>query len=114
MARKQLARLSPSAGERHEWESFLGLVSILDLSEVDSVLYQQCRAAAWRLRKRQAVNGEDLRLVRGLQFKGKFELLLARLVRESILEPIVEQPFVSVSRRIGRIRSRLPWVSRER
>src|SRR5215831_10978473 len=93
MARKQLERRFPSAGERHEWESFLGLVPILDLSEVDPVLYQWCLAAAWRSRKRHAVNGEELRRASGLQFKGKFELLLARLVRESILEPIVEQPF---------------------
>ena len=93
MARKQLARSSPYAGARREWESFLGLVPILDVSAVDPVLYQRCLAAVWRLRKRRAVSGEELRQACGLQFEEKFEFLLARLIRESILEPIIEQPF---------------------
>jgi hypothetical protein len=79
----------------HEWQSFLGLLPVLDLQPMDPVLYQRCQTAVWRSRN-SAISRTDLQQAAGLGFQAEavnFDLLLARLVREEILEPIVLSPF---------------------
>jgi hypothetical protein len=85
----------PSAELRYEWQSFLGLVPVLDLQPMDPVLYQRCLTAVWRSRK-SAISRTDLQRAVGLAFQEEpldSDLLVARLVREGILEPIVLSPF---------------------
>src|ERR1700691_904396 len=84
-----------SAELRYEWQSFLGLLPVLDLRPIDPALYQRCLTAVWRSRK-SAIGRTDLRQAAGLAFQEEtldFDLLVARLVREGILEPIVSSPF---------------------
>jgi hypothetical protein len=84
-----------SAELRYEWQSFLGLLPVLDLQPMDLVLYQRCLTAVWRSRK-SAISRTDLQQAAGLGFQEEtldFDLLVARLVREGILEPIVSSPF---------------------
>jgi hypothetical protein len=84
-----------SAELRYEWQSFLGLLPVLDLQPMDPVLYQRCLTAVWRSRK-SAISRTDLQRAAGLVFQEEtldFDLLVAQLVRERILEPIVSCPF---------------------
>jgi hypothetical protein len=84
-----------SAELRYEWQSFLGLLPVLDLRSMDPVLYQRCLTAVWRSRK-SAISRTDLRQAAGLAFQEEtldFDLLVAQFVRERILEPIVSSPF---------------------
>ncbi|HXI43620.1 MAG TPA: hypothetical protein VNH83_26795 [Bryobacteraceae bacterium] len=84
-----------SAELRYEWQSFLGLLPVLDLRLIDPVLYQRCLTAVWLSRK-SAIGRTDLQQAEGLGFQAEavdFDLLVARLVREGILEPIVSSPF---------------------
>src|ERR1700726_2795289 len=84
-----------SAELRYEWHSFLGLLPVLDLRPMDPVLYQRCLTAVWLSRK-NAIGRTDLQHAVGLTFETKtvaFDLLLAQLVREEILEPIISSPF---------------------
>jgi len=84
-----------SAELRYEWQSFLGLLPVLDLRPMDPVLYQRCQTAVWRSRK-SAISRTDLQQSAGLAFKQgtlDFDLLVAQLVREGILEPIISSPF---------------------
>jgi hypothetical protein len=84
-----------SAEFRYEWHSFLGLLPVLDLRSMDLVLYQRCLTAVWRSRK-SAISRTELQQVAGLAFKEgtlDFDLLVAQLVREEILEPIISSPF---------------------
>jgi hypothetical protein len=62
---------------------------------MDPVLYQRCLTAVWRSRK-SAISRTDLQQAAGLGFQAEtldFDLLVAQLVREGILEPIVSSPF---------------------
>jgi len=62
---------------------------------MDPVLYQRCLTAVCRSR-RSAISRTDLQRAAGLAFQEEtldFDLLVARLVREGILEPIVSSPF---------------------
>ena len=80
---------------RYEWHSFLGLLPVLDLRPMDLVLYQRCLTAVWRSRK-SAISRTDLQQAAGLAFREEtldFDLLVAQLVREEILEPIISSPF---------------------
>ena len=84
-----------SAELRYEWQSFLGLLPVLDLRPMDPVLYQRCLTAVWLSRK-NAIGRTDLQQAAGLILETKtvaFDLLLAQLVREEILEPIISSPF---------------------
>jgi hypothetical protein len=84
-----------SAELRYEWQSFLGLLPVLDPQPMDPVLYQRCLTAVWRSRK-SAISRTDLQQAAGLAFRKEtldFDLLVARLVREGILEPIISSPF---------------------
>jgi hypothetical protein len=84
-----------SAELRYEWQSFLGLLPVLDLQPTDLFLYQRCQTAAWRSRK-SAISRTDLQQAAGLGFQAEtlgFDLLIAQLVRDGILEPIVSSPF---------------------
>jgi len=84
-----------SAELRYEWKSFLGLLPVLDLRPTDLVLYQRCQTAVWRSRK-SAISRTDLQQAAGLGFRAEtlgFDLLIAQLVREEILEPIISSPF---------------------
>ena len=85
-----------SADMRYEWQSFLGLLPLLDLRPVDPVLYQRCLGAVWLLRGKRTISRTALRRVAGLDFLPETldsDLPLAQLVREEILEPIVSSPF---------------------
>jgi len=71
------------------------LLPVLDLRPTDPVLYQRCQTAVWRSRK-SAISRTDLQQAAGLAFQEEtldFDLLVARLVREGILEPTVSSPF---------------------
>jgi hypothetical protein len=96
MAEKGLSDSGHRSAElRHEWQSFLGLLPVLDLRSMDSVLYQRCLTAVW-LSGKSAINRTDLEQAAGLGFQAEtvdFDLLLAQLVREEILEPIISIPF---------------------
>jgi hypothetical protein len=93
-----------SAELRHKWQSFLGLLPVLDLRPLDPVLYRRCLTAVWRSRK-SAISRTDLQQAVGLGFQADtvdFDLLLAQLVREEILEPIISSPFhFQIRRRNG-------------
>jgi len=81
---------------RYEWQSFLGLVPVLDLRPVDPILYQRCQAAVWRSRGKRTISRTELQQAAGLHFQEEtldFDLLVAQLVREEILEPILSSPF---------------------
>jgi hypothetical protein len=81
---------------RYEWQSFLGLVPVLDLRPVDPILYQRCQAAVWRSRGKRTISRMELQQVAGLHFQEEtldFDLLIAQFVRDGILEPIVSSPF---------------------
>src|SRR3984893_4319740 len=97
-----------SAELRYEWQSFLGLLPVLDLRPTDLVLYQRCQSAVWRSRK-SAISRTDLQQAAGLGFQAEtlgFDLLIAQLVRDRILEPIVSSPFHSQILRCN-------WTNRE-
>jgi hypothetical protein len=88
--------MSSAAEERREWQSFLGLLPILDVTPVDPVLHQRCLAAIWRVRARGLISRTDLRRHAGFEFGGEtmhLELAIARLVRERVIEPVVATPF---------------------
>ena len=85
-----------SAELRHEWHSFLGLLPVLDLRPVDPVLYQRCQTAVWRSRGKGTISQTELQQAAGLSFQAEtvdFDLLIAQLIRDGILEPIVSSPF---------------------
>ena len=80
---------------RYEWQSFLGMLPVLDLQPMDPVLFQRCLTAVWRSRK-SAISRTDLQRAVGVAFQEEtldFDLLVARFVREGILEPIASSPF---------------------
>lgn len=94
MRGKELAdTFMSSAEDRVEWQSFLGLLPVLDLSGIDPLSYQRCVAGVWRLQGRSIVSRQDLQRASGMEFEHQFELLLAQLVRDQVLEPIVSSPF---------------------
>ena len=80
----------------YEWQSFLGLLPVLDLRPVDPALYHRCLAAIWLWRGKRMISRAGLQRIAGLDFRAETldsDLLLAQLVREEILEPIVSSPF---------------------
>lgn len=86
----------PSVEERYEWQSFLGLLWVLDVSAVDPMLYQRCLRAAWQLREKSIISRRALINACGLGFHDpslELDLLLAALVRDEVLEPIPSAPF---------------------
>src|SRR5260370_41387697 len=95
MAEKGLSDTGQRSAElRYEWHSFLGLLPVLDLQPTDPVLYQRCLTAVWLSRK-SAISRTDLHQAAGLGFQAEavdFDLLLAQLVREEILEPVISSP----------------------
>ena len=97
MERKGLAdTVLSSVEERYEWQSFLGLLWVLDVSAVDPVLYQGCMTAAWQLREKSIISRRALMNACGLGFQNsslELDLLLAALVRDEVLEPIPSAPF---------------------
>ena len=67
----------------------------MDFRSIDPVLYQRCLTAVWHSRK-SAISRTDLRQAAGLGFQADtvdLDILLAQLVREEILEPIISSPF---------------------
>jgi len=96
MTEKGLSHAGHRCAElRHEWQSFLGLLPVLDLRPMDPVMYQRCLTAIWRSRT-SAISRTDLQQAVGLGFQAEtvdFDLLLAQLVCEEILEPIISSPF---------------------
>jgi len=71
------------------------MLPVLDLQPMDPVPYQRCLTAVWRSRK-SAISRTDLQQAAGLAFQEEtldFDLLVARFVREGILEPIASSPF---------------------
>ena len=96
MTDKGLADSGQRSNElRYEWQSFLGLLPVLDLQPTDPVLYQRCLTAVWLSRK-SAISRTGLHQAAGLGFQAEavdFDLLLAQLVREGILEPIISSAF---------------------
>ncbi len=97
MSKKDLTdAVLPSIEERHEWQSFLGLLPALDLSGVDPVLYQRCLVAVWQFRETARISRNALLQASGLGFHGpalECDLLLAALVGDEVIEPIVSSPF---------------------
>ncbi len=86
----------PSAEERHEWASFLALLPMFDLREIDSGQYQRCLRALSRWSNSGRISRDDLKVRAGLGFAGDalgVDVLLARLVRERVLTPIESRPF---------------------
>src|ERR1700692_426051 len=93
-----------SAEVRYEWQSFRGVPPVLDLRPTDLVLYQRCQTAVGRSRK-SSISRTDLQQAVGLGFQAEtlgFDLLIAQLVRDRILEPIVSSPFNFQIRRRNR------------
>ena len=82
-------RKSPDAEERREWQSFLGLMPMLDVGAVDPVLYQHCLAVIWRMRARGSISRTDLGWHAGFDL----ELMMALLIRERVIDPILSDPF---------------------
>jgi hypothetical protein len=80
---------SPDTEERREWQSFLGLVPMLDVGAVEPVLYQRCLAVVWRMRARGSISRADLGRHAGLDL----ELVMALLIRERVIDPILSAPF---------------------
>jgi hypothetical protein len=67
-----------------------------DVNAVAPVLHQRCLAAAWQSRGRSRISRSALLRASGLEFRGsslEFDLLLASLVRDEVLGPIVSSPF---------------------
>ncbi len=90
MRSKELRDLrSPDAEERREWQSFLGLVPMLDVGSVDPVLYQRCLAVVWRMRARGSFGRADLGRHAGFDH----ELVMALLIRERVIDPMLSAPF---------------------
>jgi hypothetical protein len=80
---------------RYEWQSFLGLLPVMDFRSIDLVLYQRCLTVVWHSRK-STISRTDLQQAAGLGFQADtvdLDILLAQLVREEILEPIISSPF---------------------
>jgi hypothetical protein len=88
----------PTAEELHEWASFLALLPMFDLREIDSEQYQRCLRALWRSPNTGRISRDELKTRAGLGFAGDalgVDLLLAKLVRERALAPIESRPFWS-------------------
>lgn len=86
----------PSAEERHEWASFLALLPMFDLQEIDREKYQRCLRAVWRSSNRECISRDELKARAGLGFEGAalgLDLLLAKLVRDRILAPVEPRPY---------------------
>ncbi len=93
--RSSVAALT-SAEERHEWASFLALIPMFDLREIDSEQYQRCLRAVWLGSNTGRISRDELKARAGLAFDHDalgVDLLLAELVRERVLAPIESQPF---------------------
>src|SRR5258708_36405217 len=83
-----------SAELRYEWQSFLGLLPVLELRPTDLVLYQRCQSAAWRSRK-SAISRTDLQPAAGPGLQAEslgVDLLVGQLVRARTLQPIGSNP----------------------
>jgi hypothetical protein len=93
MAKHQLRDLEAAYQERHEWQSFLALHALLDVSTVDAALYRRCLSALWRLRGQDLVARADLVRATGLEFHKSTDLLIAQLIREQFLAPVPSRPF---------------------
>ena len=74
-----------SAELRYEWQSFLGLLPVLDLRPTDLVLYQRCQTAVWRSRKSAISREEQTARFRMLG------LLDARILNPRLPEKRVQQ-----------------------
>src|SRR5207237_9591158 len=84
-----------SAEVRYEWQSFLGLLPVLDLRPTDLVLYQRCQTAVWRCRK-SAISRTGLRQAAGVGFEAETrgsDVLIARRGRDRLLERMLSSPF---------------------
>jgi len=94
MAEKGLSDSGRRTAElRYEWQSFLGLLPVLDLQPMDPVLYQRCLTAVWRSRK-SAISRTDLQQAVGVAFQGEtvaFDLLDARILNRRLPEKRVQQ-----------------------
>jgi hypothetical protein len=97
MLRKDLARYEPELiDQRREWESFLGLISVLALEVAEPPIYDRCRGAIRRLGPETEICRDDLARAAGLDFFSRtlqFDVALARLVNEAVIAPIRTEPF---------------------
>ena len=99
-----------SAELRYEWQSFLGLLPVLDLQAMDPVMYQRCLTAVWRSRK-SAISRTDLQQAAGLAFQAS-DLEVERTRYDRLKNPFADEPRyqqVKIQRLLmgtGRIRSR--------
>ena len=62
---------------------------MLDVGAVDPVLYQHCLAVVWRMRARGSISRADLGRHAGFDV----ELMMALLIRERVIDPILSAPF---------------------
>jgi hypothetical protein len=99
MSRKDLTNARSQPPEQgHEWKSFLGLMM------VDPACSGGCRAAVQLLRSQEEISRDELARASGLQIYCntlQFDLILARLVREAVMEPITTAPFRFQLRKTG-------------
>jgi hypothetical protein len=93
MVMRQLPNLEATNQERQEWQSFLALHALLDVSAVDALLYRRCLSALWLLRGRDLITRADLVRATGLEFHKSPDLLIAQLIREQVLAPVPSRPF---------------------
>jgi Rad52/22 family double-strand break repair protein len=94
MSAKQAAE--PGAETRHEWEAFLALSEMMDLSALDTNVYSRLEKACERLADQSLITRDALILESGLSFFDECaapDLALMSLVRRGILKPISAQPF---------------------
>ena len=62
---------------------------MLDVGAVDPVLYQHCLAVVWRMRARGSISRADFGRHAGFDL----ELVMALLIRERVIDPILSAPF---------------------
>jgi hypothetical protein len=86
-----------SAEERHEWESFLALLPLFDLREIEAEKYRRCLREFGLCPGSIQIGRDELKTRTGLGVgengSPALDLILASLVREGVLVPIKARPF---------------------
>lgn len=90
------ARATELVDKCQEWEAFLALTRVMDLSALETSAYNRLHSACCRLAGKASVTREELILESGLSFFGECaepDLALMCLIRQDIVKPLHQQPF---------------------
>ena len=93
MKNRSLGRQQHVAGARREWKAFQGLVHVFATTQRSSHVLEKAKAAILRCAQTEISREEIVQKLGERLNRTDIDVLLASLVREGFISPIVDEPY---------------------